>query len=282
MRNKSKKLEEEAENSPKEVKSQKKKSYRQAARKPQKKDFLQSNISSLQSRRSSIMPQPKDRSNSMQKEADKLLLPSTRLSMRRASLQPIAIRRLQVPKSQIDHSNSIDQLVEDKSLKLKSINESKRISKIHKSVDEEVEKEDNSKDEVDKCKEENKKLSGHALLINLMKQNVGEVKLSPEQKALHEAYHTLIDEYERRKKLRQKTGVVFKRARNKIREMIRVKSAWTAGAEGKDVFKGLKSHKESDLELKSRSQFLQKRKVAIKKTKGQHHNVVNYNDADRV
>ena len=76
--------------------------------------------------------------------------------------------------------------------------------------------------------------------------------------------------------------MVFKRARSKIKDMLKVKNAWTGGAEGKDFFKDLKKvHKESDLELKSRSQFLQQRKVAIKK-KGAKQNVVNETDADRI
>ena len=118
-----------------------------------------------------------------------------------------------------------------------------------------------------------------------MKQNVGEVDLTAEQKALHEAYHTLLHEYKRRKDLRKKTGVVFKRARNKIKDMLRVQKAWTGDSGGKDFLKELKSHKESDLQLKSRSQFLQKRKAALKKDEkksSHHHNVVNYADADRI
>jgi hypothetical protein len=286
-------MEEEAENPQKEIKSQKKKSARHASRKPPPKDFLRDNISSssMRSRRSSILPPNTDRSNSIQKDllltrtssSDKLLQPPSRLTMRRASMQPIAIHRLQNPRNQSDHSTSMEKLLENQSLKRTSIGDSKHLLKIDKSVDEEGEEEgDHVKDEVDKSKEKSKKVSGHALLINLMKQNVGEVKLSTEQKALHEAYHTLIHEYKRRKALRNKTGLVFKRARSKIKDMLKVKNAWTGGAEGKDFLTQLKVNKESDLELKSRSQFLQKRKVAIKKKSGHHHDVVNYTEADRI
>ena len=125
-------------------------------------------------------------------------------------------------------------------------------------------------------------MPGHALLIDLMKQNVGEVDLTAEQKALHEAYHTLMHEYKRREKLRNKTVAVFKRARSKINKMLIAKNAWKVGAEGKDFFKDFKKAKPSDLELKSNSQFLQKRKIAMKKENKPHHNIVNYTDADRI
>ena len=48
---------------------------------------------------------------------------------------------------------------------------------------------------------------------------------------------------------------------------------------GKELISMRKTKKESDLELKSRSQFLQKRKAASRKI---DHTVVAYNDADRI
>ena len=126
------------------------------------------------------------------------------------------------------------------------------------------------------------KLSGHELLMNLIKKNVGEVKLTAEQKALHDAYHTLLEEYKRRKKVRQKTGIIFGRTTQRIKEMIKVKNLWSGGKGGKEMMANyvkMVPKKESDLQLKSRSQFLQKRR-ANEKRRGSA--VVNYNEADRI
>ena len=68
-------------------------------------------------------------------------------------------------------------------------------------------------------------------------------------------------------------------ARNKIKNMLRAKNAWDGNAHGKDLLDSLRANKESDLQLKSRSQFLQKRKAASRKQK---HHVVNYFDNDRI
>ena len=122
-------------------------------------------------------------------------------------------------------------------------------------------------------------LAGHNLLVSLMKKNVGEVKLTAEQKALHEAFHTLMDELKRRRKARKDTGEKFKRAQSKIKNMLKAKTAWNGTEEGKQFLKTFKANTESDLQLKSRSTFLQKRKAAVKK---EVHSVISYSDKDRI
>ena len=269
LRNKAKVVEEESEESPPEVRKRKKKLKKAKSQ----KDFLQSNISSVQRRGSSsrLMKHQNSQGSSTNLSVSKggentLGVPSPRMSMRRASLQPLAVNRIQHIKSQKHHGKSSEHLLEDKKL---------HPDKKFDSVDDDIKEEKNDSPE----KEEKKKLTGRALLLSLMKENVGEKDLTPEQKALHEAYHTLLNEYKRRKQLRQKTGVVFKRARSKIRNMLRAKSAWNGAPEGQEILDLLRKNKESDLQLKSRSQFLQKRKAAVRK---QHHHVVNYSAEDRI
>ena len=263
LRKKAKDAEETPEDSPPEVRKQKK---RQRFKKSKsQKDFLQSNISSISrqgSGRSSNLSVPKVGEGSS----------TPRMTLRRASLQPMTLNKFQLNKNQKTHGRSSEHLKKAKMLQpegsLNSVNEDKKEEK--EDIDGKDEKGEN---------EEPKKLTGRALLLSLMKENVGEKDLTPEQKALHESYHTLLNEYKRRKQLRQKTGVVFKRARNKIRNMLRAKNAWDGNAHGKDLLDNLRANKESDLQLKSRSQFLQKRKAATRKQK---HHVVNYLDNDRI
>ena len=269
LRKKAKDAEEESEGSPQEVRKRKKKFKKTKSQ----KDFLQSNISSVQRRGSSsrlIKHQGSQGSStnlSVPKGGENSLnVPNPRMSMRRASLQPLAVNRIHHIKNQKYPGKSSEHLQEDKKL-----HPDKKLD----SVDDDAK--DQKNDSPDK--EETKKLTGRALLLSLMKENVGEKDLTPEQKALHEAYHTLMNEYKRRKQLRQKTGVVFKRARSKIKNMLRAKNAWNGNPEGQELIDLLRKNKESDLQLKSRSQFLQKRKAATRKQK---HTVVNYSEADRI
>ena len=263
LKKKAKDAEESPENSPQEVRKQRKRKVFKKSK--SQKDFLQSNISSVGRRGSSVRSNKGSSSNLSVPNPGEYSL-NQKMTLRRASLQPMTLNKFQLNKNQKYHGKSIEQLKEAKKLhpegSLDSVNE------------------DNKEEKEDKeAKEEPKKLTGRALLCSLMKENIGEKDLTPEQKALHEAYHTLLNEYKRRKQLRQKTGIVFKRARSKIKNMLRAKNAWNGDQEGKDFLDLLKSNKESDLQLKCRSQFLQKRKAATRK---QHHHVVLYSDKDRI
>ena len=252
---------------------------RGSLRKPRQKDFLQDNIASIASRTGSTKRLSKERqsSDSLSPQA------SVGITMRRASIQTLAVGRFESNKFRNDsfseafpkpRRGSVNpSLLEDKSSKNKSGNDSGITTPS----------ESNSNvpgSPIEKSVVKSKNRTGADLLMDLMKKNVGEVELSSEQKALHEAYHTLVDEYQRRRKLREKTGAVFKRARTKILEMLKTKNAWGGNfANGKELISMRKTKKESDLELKSRSQFLQKRKAASRKI---DHTVVAYNDADRI
>ena len=252
---------------------------RGSLRKPRQKDFLQDNIASIASRTGSTKRLSKERqsSDSLSPQA------SVAITMRRASIQTLAVGRFESNKFRNDsfseafpkpRRGSVNpSLLEDKTSKNKSGNDSGITTPS----------ESNSNvpgSPIEKSVVKSKNRTGADLLMDLMKKNVGEVELSSEQKALHEAYHTLVDEYQRRRKLREKTGAVFKRARTKILEMLKTKNAWGGNfANGKELISMRKTKKESDLELKSRSQFLQKRKAASRKI---DHTVVAYNDADRI
>lgn len=139
-------------------------------------------------------------------------------------------------------------------------------------------KEEDDDDDNEKESELSKK-GGHELLMGLIRKNV---KLTAEQRALHEAYKSLMEEYNRRKQQRQKTGIIFKRARNKIRDMISISRAWGDTTAMMALSrKGAVQKKESDLQLKSRSQFLQQRRQ--KKRGGANTKAdVAFEDADRI
>ena len=274
LRKKAKDAEETPEDSPPEVRKPKKRPKFKKSK--SQKDFLQNNISSISrqgsGRSSNLSREGSSRSSNLSVPKVGEGSSTPRMTLRRASLQPMTLNKFQLNRSQKKQGRSSEHLKKAKMLQpegsLDSVNEDKKEEK------EEIE----NKVENDE-KEESKKLTGRALLLSLMKENVGEKDLTPEQKALHESYHTLLNEYKRRKQLRQKTGVVFKRARNKIKNMLRAKNAWDGNAHGKDLLDTLRANKESDLQLKSRSQFLQKRKAATRKQK---HHVVNYFDNDRI
>ena len=94
---------------------------------------------------------------------------------------------------------------------------------------------------------------GDNLLLNLMEKNVKEGEFTPEQKTLYEAHDVLMAEYRRRKDQRHKVGGLFAKNKRNLKSILQ--NAISRG------------HVESDLQLKARSQDLQKRRRDKKKKK---------------
>ena len=87
------------------------------------------------------------------------------------------------------------------------------------------------------------------LLLTLIKKNVKEGEYTPEQRVLYDAHDILWDEYQRRKKQRQRIGSLLRKKAKQLRGIIG----------------SLRSKGESDLALKARSNDLQDKKKAARK-----------------
>ena len=104
------------------------------------------------------------------------------------------------------------------------------------------------------------------LLISLIKKNVKESELSPEEKALFDARDVLWEEYERRKAQRKKIGALLRKRAKQLKGLL--------GA--------VRRKGESDLALKARSNDLQKEKKDARRKKKRYKSYAAVNDVNAI
>lgn len=112
----------------------------------------------------------------------------------------------------------------------------------------------------------NEKEKEEDLLISLMKKNVKESEFTPEEKALYDARDVLWEEYQRRKKQRQKIGALLRKRAKQLKGLL--------GA--------IRSKGESDLCLKARANNLQKEKKEARRNKKKYKAYAAVNDANAI
>lgn len=145
----------------------------------------------------------------------------------------------------------------------RSITRQMKVNKDDKHTEENKEQEEDSNindndNETPQTKE--KQVNDKELLVQLMKKNIKLTESSAsDETALYEAYDLLMEEYQRRRAQRRKVGGLLKRKVNQIKNLL-----------------GEARRPQSDLELKARSQDLQK-----SKSRGRRR-IVDYNDPDKI